>query len=252
MGRIVASVNQRLIDREGQNIGLFGFFECVNDFTIAQALLEVACKWLREQGMTAVRGPIDFSTHNNCLFLVDGFDSPPMVMMPYNPPYYREFMEKDGWHKAKDAYAYDFPLNKPLPAEFEKGYHIACKSGVNFRPIATKGEAFEQDVKSIYHLFNTTFANNWSSSPRTEAEFLEEAQDLKDLIDPDAFPIAEYDGKMVGFLWAYLTTIFPSSTLMENSTGWGYLSFFGIGVKSIEDESWSFARYQNIVEKWYL
>ncbi|KAF3887498.1 MULTISPECIES: hypothetical protein [Nostocales] len=199
VGRIVASVNQRLIDREGQNIGLFGFFECVNDFTIAQALLEVACKWLREQGMTAVRGPIDFSTHNNCLFLVDGFDSPPMVMMPYNPPYYREFMEKDGWHKAKDAYAYDFPLNKPLPAEFEKGYHIACKSGVNFRPIATKGEAFEQDVKSIYHLFNTTFANNWSSSPRTEAEFLEEAQDLKDLIDPDAFPIAEYDGKMVGF-----------------------------------------------------
>ncbi len=199
VGRIVAAVNQRLIDREGQNVGLFGFFECIEDFTIAQALLDTACKWLRSQGMTIVRGPIDFSTHNNCLFLVDGFDSPPMVMMPYNPPYYPEFIERDGWHKAKDAYAYDFPLDKPLPLEFEKAYRIACKSGVSFRPIRTKGDGFEQDVKSIYQLFNTAFANNWSSTPRSEAEFLEEARDLQNLVDPDVFPIAEYDGEMVGF-----------------------------------------------------
>jgi len=199
VGRIVAAVNQRLIDREGQNVGLFGFFECIEDFTIAQALLDTACKWLRSQGMTIVRGPIDFSTHNNCLFLVDGFDSPPMVMMPYNPPYYPEFIERDGWHKAKDAYAYDFPLDKPLPLEFEKAYRIACKSGVSFRPIRTKGDGFEQDVKSIYQLFNTAFANNWSSTLRSEAEFLEEARDLQNLVDPDVFPIAEYNGEMVGF-----------------------------------------------------
>jgi len=199
VGRIVAAVNQRLIDREGQNVGLFGFFECIEDFTIAQALLDTACKWLRSQGMTIVRGPIDFSTHNNCLFLVDGFDSPPMVMMPYNPPYYPEFIERDGWHKAKDAYAYDFPLDKPLPLEFEKAYRIACKSGVSFRPIRTKGDGFEQDVKSIYQLFNTAFANNWSSTLRSEAEFLEEAIDLQNLVDSDVFPIAEYNGEMVGF-----------------------------------------------------
>ncbi|MFH7027285.1 MAG: GNAT family N-acetyltransferase [Heteroscytonema crispum UTEX LB 1556] len=199
LGRIVAAVNQRLIKRENQNVGLFGFFECVEDFTVAQALLNAACDWLREQGMTVVRGPIDLSTHNNCLFLVDGFDSPPMVMMPYNPPYYPKFIEQDNWYKAKDAYAYNFPLDKPLPAEFEKAYRIASKSGVNFRPIATKGEAFEQDAKSIYHLFNRAFANNWSSTPRSEAEFLEEAKDLQDIIDPDVFPVAEYNGEMVGF-----------------------------------------------------
>lgn len=199
VGRIVAAVNQRLIKREGQNVGLFGFFECVQDFTVAQALLDAGCRWLREQGMTLARGPIDLSTHNNCLLLVDGFDSPPMVMMPYNPPYYPEFMERDGWYKAKDAYAYDFPLNKPLPAEFEKGYRIACKSGVSFRPLRTKGNAFEEDAKSIYHLFNRAFANNWSSTPRSEAEFLEEARDLQNLVDPDIFQVAEYNGEMVGF-----------------------------------------------------
>lgn len=199
VGRIVAAVNQRLIERENQNIGLIGFFECIEDFSVAQALLENACQWLREQGMTIARGPIDLSTHNNCLFLVDGFDSPPLVMMPYNPPYYPEFMERNGWHKAKDAYAYNFPLDEPLPKEFEKGYRIACKSGVNFRPLRTKGKEFEQDCISLYNLFTRAFTNNWSSTPRSEAEFLEEARELQTLVDPDVFPVAEYNGEMVGF-----------------------------------------------------
>lgn len=222
VGRVVAAVNQRLIERESQNVGLFGFFECVQEFAVAQALLEVVCQWLRQQGMTLARGPIDLSTHNNCLFLVDGFDSPPMVMMPYNPPYYPGFVEQDGWYKAKDAYAYDFPLDKPLPAEFEKAYRIACKSGVSFRPIRTKGEGFEQDALSIYHLLNGTFANNWSFTPRTEAEFLEEAKALQSLIDPDVFPIAEHNGKMVG-LWMGL----PDYNIPLKQVG-GKLNWLGI------------------------
>ncbi len=199
VGRIVAAVNQRLIEREEQNVVLFGFFECVPDLAIAKSLLDAACQWLREQGITIARGPIDLSTHNNCLFLVDGFDSPSTVMMPYNPPYYPEFMERDGWYKAKDAYAYDFPLDKPLSAKFEKAYGVACKSGITFRPLRTKGEGFEQDAISIYHLFNRAFANNWSSAARSEEEFLEEAKALQSLVDPDIFPVAEDNGEMIGF-----------------------------------------------------
>ena len=222
LGRIVAAINQRLIEREGQQIGLFGFFECVKDFDAAQALLEAACQWLRDRGVTRVRGPIDLSTHNNCLFLVDGFDSPPMVMMPYNPPYYPEFMEKAGWGKAKDALAYDLPLDRPLPAEFEKGYRIACKAGVTFRPIHTKGEGFEQDCRNLYQLFTKAFANNWSSSLRTETEFLEEAKDLQQLVDPDVFPIAEYQGEMVGFFMAL-----PDYNIALKRVN-GKLNWFGI------------------------
>lgn len=199
VGRIVAAVNQRLIERENQQVGLFGFFECLPEFAIAQSLLDAACQWLREKGMTVARGPIDLSTHNNCLFLVDGFDSPPMMMMPYNPSYYPEFIEKAGWDKAKDAYAYNFPLDQPLPTEFEKAYRIACKSGITFRPLNIKGKEFEQDCISLYHLFTKAFANNWSSTPRTEEEFLEEARALQSLVDPDVFPIAEHNGEMIGF-----------------------------------------------------
>ncbi|HEY9606082.1 MAG TPA: hypothetical protein V6C85_31030 [Allocoleopsis sp.] len=225
VGRIVAAVNQRLIEREGKNVGLFGFFECVPDFAIAQALLNAAQTWLREQGMTVARGPIDLSTHNNCLFLVDGFDSPPLVMMPYNPSYYPEFMEKDGWHKAKDAYAYDFPLDKPLPAEFEKAYRIACKSGITFRPLRTKGEAFEQDCISLYHLFTRAFAHNWSSTPRTEQEFLAEAKALQSLVDPDVFPIAEDNGEMVGFFMGLPDYNIPLKHVNGRLNGLGILKF---------------------------
>lgn len=199
VGRIVAAINNRLIEREGQKIGLFGFFECIENFEIAQALLDAAGTWLRNEGITKVRGPIDLSTHNNCLFLADGFDTPPMVMMPYNPAYYLKFLEQDGWEKAKDAYAYDFPLDEPLPKEFEKAYRIACKAGITFRPIRTKGEGFQQDCISLYYLFNKAFSHNWSSTPRTEEEFLEEAKSLQTLVDPDVFPIAEDNGEMIGF-----------------------------------------------------
>jgi len=199
IGRIVAAVNDRLIEREGQPIGLFGFFECVNEFEVAQGLFNAAANWLRQQGMTTVRGPIDLATHNNCLFLADGFDSPPMIMMPYNPAYYLEFMERDGWHKAKDAYAYMLELDDKLGEQFKKGYDIAVKSGIHFRPIRTKGEGFQQDCIGLYNLFTKAFSANWSSTPRTQEEFIEEAKSLQQLVDPDVFPIAEHNGEIVGF-----------------------------------------------------
>ena len=222
VGRIVAAINQRLIERENQNVGLLGFFECVQDFAIAQSLLEAACQWLREQGMTVARGPIDLSTHNNCLFLVDGFESPPLVMMPYNPSYYPKFIEQDGWYKAKDAYAYNFPLDRPLPAEFERAYRIACKSGVTFRSLRTKGEAFERDCLSLYSLFTRAFADNWSSTPRSEAEFIAEAKALQRLVDPDVFPVAEFDGEMIGFFMGL-----PDYNLPLKHVG-GKLNWLGI------------------------
>ncbi len=199
VGRVVAAVNQRLIEREGQPVGLVGFFECLNDLTVAESLLAAACDWLREQGMTRVRGPIDLSTHNGCLFLVEGFETAPMILMPYNPPYYPQLFEQMGWQKVQDAYSYDFPLDGALPPEFEKGYRIACKSGVTFRPVHTKGAKFEADARNIYRLTSQMFANNYSATPRTEEEFLAEAHDLQSLIDPDLFPIAEHNGEMVGY-----------------------------------------------------
>lgn len=225
LGRIVAAVNDRLIEREQQPIGLFGFFECINDLAIAQALLDAACQWLREQGMTRARGPIDLSTHNNCFFQVEGFGRAPTIMMPYNPPYYPDFMEQCGWHKAKDAYAYDFHISQPLPPIYEKAYRIACRAGITFRPIHTKGEGFQQDCRNLYKLFTRSFANNWSSTPRSEEEFMEEAKSLQDLVDPDIFPIAEYEGEMVGFFLALPDYNIALKHVNGKLNLWGILKF---------------------------
>jgi hypothetical protein len=222
LGRIVAAINRRLLDREEQQVGLFGYFECVDDVEVARSLFETACQWLRDREMTVARGPIDLSTHNNCLFLVEGFDSPPVMMMPYNPRYYPEFMEKLGWQKAKDAYAYELPLEKPLDYKYEKGYKIALKSGVTFRNLRVKGKGFEEDVRGLYNLFTTAFTHNWSSSARTEEEFMAEAKDLQQLADPDIFIIAEDKGKMVG-----LFMCLPDYNLALKHVN-GRLNFWGI------------------------
>ncbi|MEB3359947.1 MAG: hypothetical protein VKK04_24690 [Synechococcales bacterium] len=225
VGRVVAAVNRRLTEREGEGVGIFGFFECIDDGAIATALLESACEWLRQQGMTRVRGPIDLSTHNRCLFLVDGFDSPPTLMMPYNPPYYPQLMEQNGWQKEKDAYAYQYLGTTGLPPEYEKGYRIACKSGIQFRQLATKGDAFWEDVKQIYYLFTKAFANNFSSTPRTLEEFLEEAKELRSLVDPDIFWIAEYQGEMVGFFMALPDYNIALKHVNGKLDLWGILKF---------------------------
>ncbi|OAB60723.1 hypothetical protein AY599_08290 [Leptolyngbya valderiana BDU 20041] len=224
VGRIVAALNRRLIERESRNIGLFGYFECIDDAEVGRSLLEVASSWLRDRGATTVRGPIDLSTHNSCLFLVDGFDSPPMLMMPYNPPYYPQLLEREGWVKAKDAYAYDFPM-EPLSDKFEKAYRVALKAGVTFRPVNLKGEGFDRDVRKIYQLFTQAFSNNWSSSPRSEEEFFEEAQQLKTLVDPAIFPIAEYDGEMVGFFMGLPDYNIALKHVNGQLNWWGILKF---------------------------
>ena len=102
LGRIVSAINNRLIEKENEQIGLFGYFECVQDFAVAESLFNIACEWLKEQGIHKVRGPIDLSTHNNCLLLVDGFNSPPMMMMPYHPAYYHKFLENPYYQHIHD------------------------------------------------------------------------------------------------------------------------------------------------------
>jgi len=202
VGRIVAAVNNRLIEKEGTNLGLFGFFECIDDFSVARSLFSAAEAWLIEKGMERVRGPIDLSTHNNCLFLVDGFDSSPAIMMPYNPRYYPEFVTRAGFLKAKDAVAYDFPLEGPLSKVFERAYRFAIESGITFRSIRTKGVAFDEDCRSLYRLFTEAFADNWSSTPQTEEEFVDGSRDLKNLAKQEILQVAEDNGRMVGLFMA--------------------------------------------------
>jgi GNAT superfamily N-acetyltransferase len=206
VGRIVAGVDFNQTGDDAK-VGLIGFFECVQNFAVAQALFNSACNWLKAQGMTTARNSIARSDSGERLFyeqliLVDGFASPPMLMTPYNPPYYPEYFERAGWTKFKDAYAYRLDLQKGLPKTYEatlsKGYRSAVEAGINFRPINVRGKDFERDCEAIYDL---AFEQLNFEGPHRE-EFLEEIKILKTPLGvPDACILAEdktRDNKVVG------------------------------------------------------
>src|SRR5262249_41948434 len=106
VGRIAAILDRAHNEFHGESTGFFGFFESIDDLAVAQALVNAARKWVTDRGATVLRGPVNPSMNYECGLLVEGFDSTPMVMMTYNPPYYERLLESAGLSKTMDLFAY--------------------------------------------------------------------------------------------------------------------------------------------------
>ena len=198
VGRIAAIRNPRHMEVHGTKEGFFGLFECVNDAGIARALLDTAAAWLRGRGMTAMLGPANFSANQDWGLLVDGFDTPPAIMMPHNPPYYQGLLEACGLTKAKDLYAFELSSSTQPP---EKVVRIAEKmrqrEGITVRPVNMKDLAAE--VERIRAIYNSAWEKNWCFVPVTDAEFDHLAKDLKTIVRPELALMAEVKGEPVAF-----------------------------------------------------
>ncbi len=201
LGRIVPAINRRLNEKEKKQIGLFGYFESIHNHEVVHSLIKTAIDWVKKRGAMEIRGPINLTTHNQSMFLRktrDHYLPTPTILMPYNPSRYCDYMQREGFQLAKTAYAYDFPIN-PLTDLFLRSYRIARKSGIVFRPVHLTQPKFSRDLRQIYRIFRQVFSESWSSSWQSEEEFFENAASLRGLIDPSVFPVAEYQGQMVGF-----------------------------------------------------
>jgi len=148
--------------------------------------------------MVAVRGPMNFSTNEECGMLLEGFDSSPMLMMPYNPPYYHDLMEGNGLSKAKDLYAYIVDVPEELPDKILRVAQIAEKSGITIRQIDKK--MFERDMKIFQVVYNSAWEKNWGFIPLTDKELVHLGNSLKPVLVPDMTIIAEKGDEPVGFL----------------------------------------------------
>jgi hypothetical protein len=115
VGRISAHENNQHIQVHRDGAGFFGFFECVNDQAVANALFDAASSWLRDRGLKTMRGPVSFSVNHEVGLLIDAFDEPPLIRMTYNPPYYADLIEGYGLQKIQDLYAYAMFEGKELP-----------------------------------------------------------------------------------------------------------------------------------------
>ena len=188
-----------------EQVGFFGYFEVLEDREAAEALLETAGTWVKERGMTALRGPATFSLNEEAGLLVDGWDGPPVVMMTYNPRYYVDFIEGAGFAKAMDLVAYMLDIQKYGP----NGEHMPPKllrvakkiqerGGFTARPVNMR--QFGDEVERVKMIYNAAWQKNWGFVPLTEGEIDQLAKDLKQMIDPDLIWIAERDGETLGML----------------------------------------------------
>lgn len=197
-GRIAGIIDDNHNRFHSEKVVFFGLYESINDPEVAQALLETVSDWGRGQGMELLRGPMNLSMNDECAFLLEGFDSPPAIMMPYNPPYYLDLMEKCGLRKAKDLYAFFMTRNHE---EAEKVRLVIEKkekeSPVTLRTV-TK-QTLDEDIKKIQYVYNNAWEKNWGFVPWTEKEMAHMAHKLKQIADLDLVILAEDKGKPVGF-----------------------------------------------------
>ncbi|MGD8351574.1 MAG: GNAT family N-acetyltransferase [Nitrospirota bacterium] len=198
-GRVASVVNRLHNDFHGERTGFFGFFECREDPEAAAALLGAAAEELRRKGMEVMRGPMSFSTNEECGLLVEGFEHPPTLMTPYNPPYYASLIEGFGLRRAKDLYAFAYDVGESLPEKMLRAAAIAQRrEGVKVRPI--RKDRFSEEMRAFREVYNSAWARNWGFVPLTEGEVLFKGKLLKSIAVPEMTLIAEKDGEPVGFL----------------------------------------------------
>ncbi len=206
-GQVVGTISSHIDHLHNQvhdeKIGMFGLFETVNDYAVAEALFSTARDWVRERGMMALRGPLSFSQNHECGLLIDGFDGPPVVMMTYNPPYYIEFCERFGLSKAMDLYAYTGDLvqfgedpSRFPPKLLRVTEKVKKRLGITIRSVDMKNYA--QEIERAEHVYNLAWEKNWGFVPMTDAEIEKTAIDLKQILDSDLAILAEIDGQPVG------------------------------------------------------
>jgi len=198
-GRIAGIIDHHYIDFHQEKVGFFGFFESVGDAEVTEALLSRVREWLKERGMEKMMGPMNPSTNDECGLLIEGFDTSPCLMMPYNPPTYPSFLERFGFKKAMDLYAYSV---EDSPFFHDRLTRIAERlrkrdPQLRLRPIDLRH--FDEELKIVKEIYNEAWSKNWGFVPLTEEEIDDLAKNLKPLVIPDLVLFAYLGEEPIGF-----------------------------------------------------
>ncbi len=200
-GTIAVFTNHLHNEYQNENVAFFGFFEVLEDYEAAELLFKTAEAWAKERGHTALRGPAQWSTNDECGLLVDGFDDSPRILMTYNPSYYVDYIEKLGYKYARDLWAYKLGVKEFMDITGERldklTTRILERKNITIHNLDMK--KYDEEANKIKLLYNNAWSKNWGFVPMTDLEFDQLADELQSIIDPDLVFIAEKDGKTVGF-----------------------------------------------------
>jgi hypothetical protein len=194
VGRISAQVDRLHLERHGDATGHFGFLEGEDDREVFAALFETAEAWLRARGMRRATGPFTLSINDESGLLIEGFDTPPYLMMGHVPRYYGPRVEEQGYGKVRDLIAYAFDVVAPPPPEARRMLARLSKgAGLSFRPLDMR--RFEEELQTIVDIFNDAWSDNWSFVPMTPAEVRYMGKNLKPIVRAEYAWIGEADGE---------------------------------------------------------
>lgn len=197
VGRIAAVHNRRHIEFHQEKAGFFGFFECVDDQTVADALFDAAAEWLAKRGLEVMRGPASFSTNEECGLLVEGFDTPPTLMNPHNPSYYVDLVECAGFTKSKDLFQFQ-SVSPKIPERLLRGARLIMeRKGLTLRKIDMK--RWDDEIAKVKQIYNAAWERNWGFVPATDAEIDHLAAQLKPVVVPDLVVFVERGAETIGF-----------------------------------------------------
>jgi GNAT superfamily N-acetyltransferase len=194
IGRISAQIDRLYLERYHDATGHFGFIDAIDDPRVFRALLAEAEAWLKSKGMRRAVGPFSFSTNEEVGLLIDGFDAPPVMMMPYSPPFAGAHVEAAGYAKVKDLVAYDYDVTGSLEITHEA---ILRRAGLDPSLLAVRHvdmRQFQRDLGIILDIFNDAWSDNWGYVPLTTSEIKHAAKSMKAVVDPNLVVIASVNG----------------------------------------------------------
>ncbi|HUF86118.1 MAG TPA: N-acetyltransferase [Thermohalobaculum sp.] len=197
VGRISAQIDRLAPPVDGMRLGYFGMLAAEPDAGTLGALFGAAEDWLAARGAGVVRGPFDLSINQTTGLLVDGFDTPPSLMMGHDPPWLGAEVERQGYARAKDLVAYRMDVRGGLPDKLRRLAERGAP-GLTIRSIDMR--RYRAEVATITDIFNDAWAGNWGFTPLTEAESAAMADEMKPILDPDLIRIAEIQGEPAGFI----------------------------------------------------
>ena len=197
VGRMAVFHNRKHNQVYQVNVGMFGYLEMVDDTEVTAALMESARSWLKQFGATSIQGPYNPDINGSIGILMDAFDSPPMILMPYNLPYYAEHLERLGFGKVKDLWAYEMYASEGTPQRLiNLVKKMEARGHFTIRTVNMK--RFWDEVELVKRIYNQAWAENWGSLWMDEEEYTHMAKNLKLVVDPDVTYFAEVDGQVVG------------------------------------------------------
>jgi hypothetical protein len=198
VGRIAAVIHPRYIDRYGPK-AFFGFFEAVRDERVARVLLETVEQWAFERGMKVVAGPYSYTSSQDVGFLIEGFDSPPALLQPYNPPYYVDLVRSCGYCPAFEMSTYSMSRARYQHRKhemFDRGATVLERNHLTMRSV--RMDQYMEELELLRQLYNKSFANHPESVPISRSVFHAQAAEFKQIVDPRLVRFIEDNGRPIG------------------------------------------------------